>query len=58
MLLTPAEIAIRIERLTHAELCRMEQQVGLRPTCKCMYCTFMWKVRVNRFLRQVEASRN
>jgi hypothetical protein len=57
-MLTPDEIAIRIERLTHEELMRLDRQLGSGPRCPCPRCRLVWMVGLNKFLRQVEASRN
>lgn len=56
--LTRDEVERRVNRLTESELEQMHRQVGLPPKCKCLVCRNKWTVKVNRFLRAVEAARN
>jgi hypothetical protein len=57
-MLTPTEIAVKLDRFTQAEIDQMVRQIGLGPECKCIQRQRAWLVRVNKFIRAVEASRN
>lgn len=57
-MLTLEEVIQRVDRLTEYETDCFLKQVGVRPKCTCPKCKQTWMVRVNEFLRVVEASRN
>lgn len=55
---TRRELKDRLDRLTEREVEQMQRLVGDVPKCSCTYCRLGWSLKVNRFLRAVEAANN